>query len=315
MTPADELRELLTVNEKRTANLRGSGTGTLDLLRDLDRIAELWPKLEALGVDLRAEEGRWETLRAGVRRQAAEIVAEMRAVGGIAAARAAEHGPEPVIWWWLLDERTRADRVRQWRSALLLISGAAALITVGVLLFRLLFPVDPALRAALSRQSAGESKIERGDYAAALAEFAEITRLRPDDPEGWLWLGAAYEALGRSAEAAAAFAQGRTLLGNEISFRQARVPIYFTFQAYDRAQADLEAALREDPENPYTYYFYAGLYETQGRLQEAAVALERASQFAEAHGQAQITAMARYRLAMVLQQLQAQSIQRPSPTP
>ncbi|MEJ5200478.1 MAG: hypothetical protein WHX53_16280, partial [Anaerolineae bacterium] len=59
LTPADELRELLTRCEKQLPNLKGSREQAAELLFQMDRIAELWPQVEALGADLRPEAGRW----------------------------------------------------------------------------------------------------------------------------------------------------------------------------------------------------------------------------------------------------------------
>jgi len=82
VTPADELRELLSTSEKLVASVRGSGAGVLVLLENMDRLSELWPELEAAGVDLRPEAGRWETLQATVRRNGRRLVRELRPHAG-----------------------------------------------------------------------------------------------------------------------------------------------------------------------------------------------------------------------------------------
>ena len=43
VTPADELRELLAIAEKRVANVWGSGESAVALLKELDRIAGSGP--------------------------------------------------------------------------------------------------------------------------------------------------------------------------------------------------------------------------------------------------------------------------------
>ena len=77
VTPADELRESLAFSEKRVADVFGGGDNALALLKELDRIAALWPVLEAQGMDLRPEAGRWETLQATVNRRAGAIVSDL----------------------------------------------------------------------------------------------------------------------------------------------------------------------------------------------------------------------------------------------
>ncbi len=91
MTPADELRDRLAACERAIANIRGSGPGARRLLEDMDRISELWPVLEAAGLDLRPEAGRWETIQASLRRDRsppAEGTASQRWAGRDAGATA-----------------------------------------------------------------------------------------------------------------------------------------------------------------------------------------------------------------------------------
>lgn len=317
LTPADEVRELLTLNEKRVANLSGSREEVLELLRDMDRIAELWPKLEARGMDLRAEAGRWETLTAALQRQAKIAVAELNAIGGAATVRVREHGDRPVAWWWRLDEMVRRERIRRIRTAILSSLTAIALIAALIFAFNAVFPVDPQLRTAMRHQSEGQKLVERGDLAGAVIEFQAAANALPTDPDPWLWLGAVYEKMGDTAAAQANWERARERFPNEISFRQARVAVYLATNMAERARPDLDFILALDPDEPSTLYYLASWYETQGALIEAANALERAARSAEARQQVELTAMARYRLAMVLQQIQIQSLKQPtaSPTP
>ena len=64
----------------------------MQLLQDMDRIAELWPQLAAAGMDLRPEAGRWETIQAHTHRQARSIVRELRRSGGLPALRSRRNG-------------------------------------------------------------------------------------------------------------------------------------------------------------------------------------------------------------------------------
>jgi cytochrome c-type biogenesis protein CcmH/NrfG len=316
VTPADELRELLVESEERVVNLPGSGAKAVKLLENMDRMAELWPQLEAAGVDLRPEEGRWETLQATLRKHGSQVVAELRAIGGLPRLRAERYPDGRAGWWWYLPEQIRADRRQRVRTFAL---GAVALVAVGALIVFLLnklLPVDPKLKASLSKQMAGQQKIERDqDYTGALEEFKQAVAAKPDEPDAWLWLGAVQQKLGDAKAAQASFERARALLGNEINFRLARVPVYQFVGLLAEAEADIKAVLAADPENPQAYYFYATILETQGRYEEAATALQRASDLADARKQPEITALARYRLAILLQQIQTHLSPEPTPTP
>ncbi len=73
-TPADEVRELLGAGENYIPDIKGSKERAVAFLAQLDRLAELWPQVEAMGADLRPEAGRWETLLALTSAGASECV-------------------------------------------------------------------------------------------------------------------------------------------------------------------------------------------------------------------------------------------------
>jgi tetratricopeptide (TPR) repeat protein len=316
ITPADELRELLSADEKLVASIRGSGASALELLENMDSLSELWPELEAAGVDLRPEAGRWETLQATVRRNARQLVKELRPRGGLPALREQHHPDGNAGWWWYLAESTAAeDKRRRLRTGLI----AAAVLVIGAavyFLLRLLFPVDPNLQAAMDRQTAGELKIQQqADYAGALADFQAATEFQPQDPETWLRLGATQQKQGDKAGTAESFQRARALMASDAELDLARGQIYFTLNMLDEAKAAVDAGLAADPENALGYYTLSSIYEGRGQPREAVDALQRSADLAEAQKQTQLTALARYRLAILMQQMQAQMAAPPPPAP
>lgn len=317
VTPADELRRLLEINEKRLANLRDSGASVVDLLLDLDRLAALWPTLAAQGVDLRPEVGRWETLQAGVQRRARAIVQQVKAVGGFPAVRARYGRPaDTAAWWWLLDQQVRAADRRRIVQAVR-IAAVVLAVAVGLyVLLTLLFPVDPNRRAALDALASGERKItQQGDFVGAAADFSRATEAMPTDPEAWLRLGATLQHLGDTAGADAAFRQAQALLSTEAELRVSRAAIYITFGMIAEAEADLQVAERLAPDQPLLYFYRANIFEARQEYQQALKALEQANGLAEAQGQTELVAVIRYRLAMVMQLAQMQGAVPATPTP
>lgn len=315
LTPADELRELLTRCEKLLPNLRGSRKRAADLLFYLDRIAELWPQVEALGADLRPEAGRWETIQAAMSRQAATIVREINAAGGYAALRQ-RHAAGSDAWWWHLDRQVHQERIQRARRIVITLVGVAVVAAAAIFILNRLMPVDPKLQASISKRMEGERYVrELGDYAAAARAFAEAAELTPNDAEPWLWLGATQKRLGNDAAAEQSFARAREALGHrEIEFRLMRSQALAGVGLVDAARADIDVALALDPEEPRGYLYLGGIWEMQGNLAEALKALERASELAEKRNQAELTAIARYRLGM-LYQLYAGQMAVPTPTP
>jgi tetratricopeptide (TPR) repeat protein len=255
----------------------------------------------------------------------------MRAVGGLAAARAKHHpeansahragtngagqAADDVAWWWRLDEHVQQDRVRSLRRTGLTLGIAAAVIVGALLLFQRLFPVDPQVQAALSAQTAGEQKImSTGDFAAALEDFRQAAEHTPDDPDVWIRIGAVLEKLGDQPEAEENFERGRQLAESEAAFRLARASIYLTFLMNDQALADLQAVLMEDPENPVAYYYLGTVYESQGQIELAVDALEKASNYASEANESELVALARYRMGMLMQQMQVGGAAQATPT-
>jgi cytochrome c-type biogenesis protein CcmH/NrfG len=316
VTPADELRELLAVAEKRLANVRGSGESALTLLKELDRVAELWPELEAQGVDLRPESGRWVTVQRMAMQKARSLLAELKGLGGIAKLRAAEHPRGTDAPWWNIDSYAR-ERSRQ--SARRLILSLAAVVVLGVglyfLLFRVLFPVDPKVQESVRRVGEGEHLVQQeSDFAGALVQFETAAAATPDDPDVWLRVGAVREQLGDDAGAEEAFDRARRLSASDLDFFRARGAAYLALVLVDPAEKDLSAALQLKYDDAQSWYLMANVFESRQQLAEAIDALDKAGQYASETNQAQLTAMARYRMGMLIQQMQMQVAPPPGET-
>ncbi len=317
VTPADELRALLTIGEKRVANLWSSGDSALSLLKELDRIAALWPVLEAQGMDLRPEAGRWETLRAAVDRRAADIVADLRTFGGIGKMRLEIHPEGTVAPWWHLDRVVRTNRQQRIRHAGLILGGLALLFAVLYVGLRLFFPVDPKVAEAGRRIGAGDQLIRgQADFVGALAEFEQAAKLTPDDPEAVLRVGVIREKIG-AATAEEMYARARSLTPDDVVFRQMRASVYLTFGMLEQAEVDLEAALAVKPEDPITWYELASVYEIRGQVGEAIAALEKVDLLATEANLVEMSATARIRRGMLMQQvgIREQSLSTATPIP
>lgn len=306
VTPADELRELLNLAEKRLAHVRGSGESALALLKELDRIAFLWPQLEAQGVDLRPEAGRWATVQKTVMQKAARLLAELKGQGGIEKLRRVEHPDGTDAPWWNLDSLVRErNRSSLRRTALTL----AAVVIIGAglyfLFFRVLFRPDPLVQEAVRRVGAGEQFVQQdGNFAAALAEFEAAAAATPGDPDVWLRVGAARQQLGDGQGAEEAFDQARTVSASDLDFLRARAAAYLALGMIDPADVDLRAALDIKYDDAQSWYLLANVFESRGQIPEALDALDKSSQYAEETNQNELTAMARYRMGMLMQQMQ-----------
>jgi tetratricopeptide (TPR) repeat protein len=304
LTPADELRALLAEGEKLLVNLRGGDSNALSLLQDMDRIAVFVPELEALGVDLRAEKSRWETLQSAVRAGAPRILRRARALGGLKELRRQYHPDGQAAWWWHLDQevasRNRARLLRVGAIGL----GGLALLVAGSLIVRTFFPIDPRVQEAAGKLMDGQTAIQYdGDYGRALPFFREAVALTPDDSEAWLWLAATQQKLGDGAASAESFRRASELLPDAADFHSRRATVYLALGMLDESVSEADVVLAGDPENPQAHMILAGIYDARGEYTSAVEALQRAADFADRRNESQISATARFQMGMLLQRM------------
>jgi cytochrome c-type biogenesis protein CcmH/NrfG len=300
LTPADDLRELLRRSELKAVALKGAGQEAVRFLKVLDQIHALFQTLEERGVDLRAEQTRWETVQRQIDSQAKTLVREVETQGGLDRLREAEH-PSSDRWWWFLDRQVRRHRQRALRR--FLVGGGIALVVLAiaaVLYGRFLAP-DPKTQQAYKIGQQAERAVRQGDLGAALAAYEALYRLRPDDAEASLWLGALYEELGQGEKANQAFARARLLLADEGDFFARRGMIHLELERVESALADAEKAIAHDPESTVGHLVLGSALEAQGRFSQAVTALEKAASLADAEGNSSLYALIQIRLAVLLQ--------------
>jgi hypothetical protein len=114
VTPADDLRQLLSQSEERLINLSDQ-TSAADLYSRLDQIADLMPQIQARGGDMRAEEARWQSLQERIEARGPRVLRAWQGSARLAAARQAAK-PDPARWWGWIDQKVAERRRRRlWR--------------------------------------------------------------------------------------------------------------------------------------------------------------------------------------------------------
>lgn len=300
LTPADDLRELLRQCELQVVALKDAGEKAVRFLETLDQTHALFQRLEKKGVDLRAEQTRWDTIQRQLRSRARTLVREVQAQGEWEQLRASEN-PPPDRWWWFLDREVQRQRQHALRR--FLAGGGIALVVLiaAVLLYQRYLAPDPITRQAIRLSQRAEEAIREGDPAAALVEYENLYTLKPDDPEVSLWLGALYEELEQEEKANQAYARARQLLPGEADFFAQRGMIRLELGQFDEARIDAEKATGYDPESTMGYLVLGGAYEAQGQVPEAVDALQKAASLANAQGNNSLYALIQIRLGMLLQ--------------
>jgi regulator of sirC expression with transglutaminase-like and TPR domain len=299
LTPADDLREVLRQCELKVAALKGMGAEAVDFLRLMDKAHTLFAKLETTGIDLRAEQSRWETVTRQLHSQAKVLVREVHTTGGLKHLQETIQ-PSSDRWWWFLDQEV--NRQRQQSIRRILVGGGIALLILVVisLLYQRFLAPDPITQQAFQLSYRGEQAIQEGNLEAALAKYQALRELIPDDPEAYLRQGALYQVLDREEEAAQAFAYAQALLADQTEFFVQRGMIYLELGQLEFAQADAKEALSLNPESAMAYLILASVYESWGQMSKAIDHLEQAATLANAQGNDDLYVLIRYRQGLLM---------------
>lgn len=302
-TPADALRQLLSEAEKLAANLPGAGASAARLLTLLDEIEAEYRRLKELGIDLRPEETRRESLHAALRQRKARLLAELRAAGGLAALRA-QRTPPREAWWWFLDEELAQERRRRLRRLGLLVGIAAGVLIIAVVVMYVIARPDPIVLATSRNLNRAQDYILQGKLSEAVPLMEENIRLDPQNPEWYIRLGVLAEVTGDAAKAQGAFSRGRELTADEAAFLTERAQYYNEVNAFAPALADASEAVRLRPDSAMAHLMLGRALAGLQRYPEAIAAYEQAVALAENTDQT-LYVMAKVELGYLLQSLQA----------
>jgi len=300
LTAADGLREVLASCENALGRVRGSEDAALIVLQGLDRAAELLPALEACGANTIAERTRLATLESQLRSKAAILERSLRSRGGLAGMRQTIR-PDSTRWWWYLDEQLRAARRRRWWNLALGLLGTAAVLAVGVLLYERFLAPDPMTLRVVGLQFDAERLVLEGEYDSALAKLDEAQVLSPGDGELMLWRGALLELSGQPTSSEDLLTVGRVLFSSDMDFHLSLGETYLRIGLPAKAADEASLALSEDSTSPRGLLLLGAVLESQGEVAEAAAAYEGASLAAEERGELELMAIARVRLAYLMQ--------------
>ena len=312
--PLDDLRSLLDKADARLGALETSSSAdALNLLRLLDEIDALYADLERAGVDLRAEQTRRNTIEQTLRRKAGVLLRLLRPSGGIAAARSARHIPE-THWWWYLDSYVAEQRRRQVRATLIGFAVLAAIVGVAALLYNTFFKPDPDVIARMEYMQKAQNAVQQNDLEGALQALDQAVAEFPDDGELLLWRGAILHRLQRQDEAQATFETARSAYDSEVAYLINRSSVRLQAGDIEGAYADGQAAVAEAPDNAQAFLVLGSAQELSGRYGAAIASYQKAAELAAAQKNTQLEAIAKVRLAMLMQTAPLIQVT-PQPTP
>lgn len=299
LNPADELREMLNSLAERQRGIKSlSQSEALTLLGDMDMVKNLFDHLEATGMDLLPERGRFDTIQATVERSSTKL---LKAIGGETAL--AEHRPVPAPdrrerWWWYVD-----DIVTVWRKRLfkrLAVTAAIILSILGlvVLAFNTILAPSPEAIARIEAETDAFNAMAAGNYADALTALDTGLAVVPDDPDLLVIKGVTYEFLGEDVQAAESFERAKSQL-DEVTFHIGRGQIYLRTDQNEKAEAETRAALEINNNLAVAWLLLGQSLEAQGRNFEAMPVYQKAGDIALENGDNEVVVLARMALSRV----------------
>lgn len=294
LNPADELRELIeTLEARRPALGTMNSAEALELLQTLDQAYLLFHQLEAAGLNLLPEQGRFEAIQNSLKSKASTILS---AVGGPAVL--AEHRPQPAPeqerWWWYIDELVAARNQRSLKRVTIAVV-VILLILGGIFLaFETILAPTPETVARLDAENDGLTLFEEGNYEGALAAVEKGLAVVPDDANLLTFKGILEELLGQEGEAAQTFQAAQANLADDpTAFYLGRSQLYLRVGEIEKAKADVEQALAIDEESALGWLMLGQVFESQNERLESMSAYERASELALADNNFQVVVLAR----------------------
>ena len=298
----ERLRDLVHDAELGVASLKTSGSDAVNLLRVLDRIADMFDELDPTSIDIRAEKTRMTTIGHQLRRKARDLLADLRSSGGLAALREARPSPPPrARWWWYLDEIQRQLLVQKLRRTGIIVAVAAAVLVVANILYQNFLAPSPLEQEKQTLVLEAESSLSQGDLEASLRQYEAALALDATDPELHIWAGVLAERLERPAEAEPHYAEAERLIGDLARFLYIRGNAHLRTGALDAAIEDAEEAISISPESAEPHLVLGSVYDARGEYGPAMDQYQITADLADAAGNDVLHVIAKMRVAMMLQ--------------
>ena len=259
------------------------------VVRDVERADVLLETLHANGVDVRAEQGRADSLRGRLLSESARLVPRANKAG-IAGQLANS------ALWGEMCALVAAQRARSRRNWLI---GGTVTVIVALLLFVVLprvFPTPPSANTIAVNQI-----VEQGDFKAALDRALAEQQQAPNDVQIGVWIGGLQQKLGMQQEAETSWQAARTLTADDVMFYSNRIGVALALGDTASAEGDANTLQKLPGGLAIGTYFLGAVREAQQRYGDAMTAYEAASKIASDENKPELVVMARTRLGALMQ--------------
>jgi tetratricopeptide (TPR) repeat protein len=314
--PFDRMHWLLDKAENTVGALeRNTTADAVGLLQMLDEIETIYSDLTSGGVDLRGEEARLETMHLTLQRKAGTLLRLLRPKGGMAGLRSLRPAPPQESWWWYLDDYVTRQRQRQIRGTITGVVTIIVVLVIATVIYNRFLSPSPELIARMDAVNAAQNAVEQNDLNGALVVLDKAVIQFPDNGDILLWHGAILTRLNRQPEAQASFDAARATYASEIDYLVNKAQIRLQAGDMDGGYADAQQAIKVAPDSAQAYLTLGGAQEVLGLTSAAVNSYNMAASLAGAQKNTQLEAVAKVRMAMLMQSAPVFPQSSPRPTP
>jgi tetratricopeptide (TPR) repeat protein len=241
----------------------------------------------------------------------------LRDLGGKEALRRlrVERTPPAENSWWFLDEWLAQRRRESTRKNLRSLGITAMVLVILAVLYQAFLAPDPALLAQLRHEQSSRDALMTGNFAEALAQVEQAEQYDPQNVELLVLKGVILQLSGKTEQAGPVFNQAEQAAESREYFLLTRGQTYLMAGDLDAAMADVDMVLAENPQSPSGYLLVAQVYENQGEYLRAYDSYQQSSSLANAQEQPEIAALARTRLAYLVQIMNSPMLELTVPPP
>lgn len=296
-TPITQLREALDKSERLVVQIDGKNIA--EFLTLLDSIEQQLETLVESNVEIRPEQGRWDSLLQRINNQPNPIVRAANVAGGMNKLRA-EHPPAESFWWHLDSEiaHRRAKAIRR------LITTTIAVVVIAVGGFYAIdyfFPPNAEAVLMLETTNSIDRLVAEGQWQQALDIVKAARTQSPNNPELMVWEAVLSEQVGDDAASQTAFDQALASLADNpaqawIFLGNTRLRVHDV----DRALVAAQEAQKLAPDDAQVTFLLGNIAESQGDLSGAIAYFEQTFQLAEGSNP-QLAVIARVRMGQLMQ--------------
>lgn len=276
------------------------------ILADMDSVYE---RIQAMENETSRKQAvaQFDGIAGRLRQDTSAFLRDLGGSGVMKKAREAER-PSEDHWWWYLDVFLAQNRKGLLRRLLIILGVIAAALVVLALVYNRFFAPDPQFAARYAHEQSARDALINGDLDLSLNEISAGLAAAPNDPTLLALRGVVEEKQGKQEAAIEDFMASQAGFGSKETFLLARGQAYAMASMPTQALADALTVIQMNPNSSEAYLLAGQVHEASQEYREALDFYNKGFDAANATGHTELAAMARMRIAMVMQTMGGRSL-------